>query len=106
METGFSGGDDRPLRTPWHDTIIYELHVKGFTCRHPDVPGRLRGTYAGLATEPVIAHLKRPGISAGELMPVHAFVDYRGLLEKVLRIYLSYNSIRFSAPSARYSISG
>ena len=99
IDTAFSWGDDRPLRTPWHDTIIYELHVKGFTCRHPDVPGHLRGTYAGLATEPVIAHLKRLGISAVELMPVHAFVDDRGLLEKGLRNYWGYNSIGFFAPA-------
>jgi isoamylase len=73
IDTAFSWGDDHPLRTPWHDTLIYELHVKGFTCRHPDIPGNLRGTYAGLATEPAIAHLKRLGISAVELMPVHAY---------------------------------
>jgi isoamylase len=106
IDTAFSWGDDRPLRTPWHDTIIYELHVKGFTCRHPDVPGHLRGTYAGLATEPVIAHLKRLGISAVELMPVHAFLDDRGLLEKGLKNYWGYNSIGFFAPDARYSSSG
>ncbi len=59
IDTAFSWGDDRPLRTPWHDNIIYEVHVKGLTCRHPGIPGHLRGTYAGLATEPAIAHLKR-----------------------------------------------
>ena len=67
---------------PWHDTVIYEAHVRGLTMRHPDVPPHLRGTYAGLATAPVIDHLVRLGVTAIELMPVHAFVDDRLLLER------------------------
>ena len=74
VDTAFTWGDDQPLRTPWHDTVIYELHVKGFTIQHPDVPPPYRGTYAGLATEPVIEHLKQLGITAVELMPVHSFI--------------------------------
>ena len=71
----FDWGDDRPPETPWHDTVIYEMHVKGFTKRHPDVPEELRGTYAGLASEPAIDYLQRLGVTAVELMPVHHFVD-------------------------------
>ncbi|MGH9646876.1 MAG: glycogen debranching protein GlgX, partial [Bryobacteraceae bacterium] len=74
VDTAFTWGDDRLLRAPWHDTIIYELHVKGFTQLNADIPPHLRGTYAGLATDPAIEHLKRLGITAVELMPVHAFV--------------------------------
>ncbi|WP_424205528.1 glycogen debranching protein GlgX, partial [Sulfuricaulis sp.] len=106
IDPAFTWGDDRRLRTPWHDTVIYELHVKGFTSRHPEVPPPLRGTYAGLGTEPVIRHLKRLGINAVELMPVHTFVDERHLVEKGLRNYWGYNSIGFFAPDMRYSATG
>jgi len=106
IETAFSWGDDRQPRTPWHESVIYELHVKGFTQRHPEVPAHLRGTYAGLATDPVIEHLKRLGVTAVELMPVHAFVDDRRLVEKGLRNYWGYNSIGFFAPDLRYSAVG
>lgn len=106
IDSSFTWGDDKLLRTPWHDTIIYELHVKGFTYQHPDVPPELRGTYAALATEPVIEYLKRLGITAVELMPVHAFIDDRHLLEKGLHNYWGYNSIGFFAPEPRYSSSG
>ena len=106
IDPAFTWGDDRRPHVPWHDTVIYELHVKGFTCRHPDVPPALRGTYAGLATAPVIDHLKRMGITAVELMPVHAFVDDRYLVQKGLRNYWGYNSIGYFAPEARYFSSG
>jgi isoamylase len=106
VDTAFTWGDDRPPRAPWHDTIIYELHVKGFTQLHPDIPPHLRGTYAGLATDPAIEHLKRLGITAVELMPVHAFVDDRSLVEKKLKNYWGYNSIGFFAPDMRYSATG
>jgi len=86
--------------------VIYELHVRGFTMQHPDVPPPLRGTYAGLATGAVIEHLKRLGVTSVELMPVHAFVDERALVEKGLRNYWGYNTIGFFAPDARYSASG
>jgi len=103
IDPAFTWADDRPPRIPWHQTIIYELHVKGFTQRHPDVPAHLRGTYAALATGPVIEYFKRLGITAVELMPVHVFVDDRHLLEKGLRNYWGYNSIGFFAPDIRYA---
>jgi isoamylase len=103
IDPAFTWGDDRPPRVPWHDTVIYELHVRGFTKLHPEVPRELRGTYAGLATAPVIEHLLRLGVTAVELMPVHAFVDDRYLLDKGLRNYWGYNTIGFFAPEMRYS---
>jgi isoamylase len=103
IDSAFTWGEDRPPRTPWNKTIIYELHVKGFTQRHPEVPPALRGTYAGLGTAPVIEHFKRLGVTAIELMPVHAFLDDRHLVEKGLRNYWGYNSIGFMAPDFRYA---
>ncbi len=106
VDPAFTWGDDRPPRIPWHDTVIYEAHVRGLTVRHPEVPPRLRGTYAGLATAPMIEHFQRLGITTLELMPVHAFVDDRTLLEKGLRNYWGYNTIGFFAPERRYSATG
>ena len=106
VDPAFTWGDDRPPRIPWHDTVIYEAHVRGLTLMHPGIPKHLRGTYAGLATAPVIEHLARLGITTLELMPVHAFVDDRYLLEKGLRNYWGYNSIGFFAPELRYSHTG
>jgi glycogen operon protein len=106
IDPAFTWGDDRPPRTPWQDTVIYELHVKGFSQRHPDVPQQLRGTYAGLATEPVISHLKKLGITAVELLPVHTIAHERRLLHHGLRNYWGYNSIGFFAPEMRYSATG
>jgi glycogen operon protein len=106
VDTAFSWGDDRAPRTPWRDTVIYEMHVKGFTKRHPDVPEQLRGTYAGLATLPVIEYLKRLGVTAVELLPVHAFVDERRLAQNGLRNYWGYNTIGFFAPELRYCAGG
>ncbi|HET9047205.1 MAG TPA: glycogen debranching protein GlgX, partial [Casimicrobiaceae bacterium] len=106
IEPAFTWGDDRPPCVPWHDTIIYELHVRGFTLQHPDVPPPLRGTYAGLATAPVIDYLKRLGVTTLELMPVHSFVDDRRLVQTSLRNYWGYNTIGFFSPDARYSASG
>jgi isoamylase len=102
IDSAFTWGSDKPPRIPWHETLIYELHVKGFTMCHPDVPERLRGTYAGLATAPVIEYLTRLGVTSIELMPVHAFIDDRQLVERGLRNYWGYNSIGFFAPEARY----
>ncbi|MDP3082854.1 MAG: glycogen debranching protein GlgX [Rubrivivax sp.] len=106
VESAFSWGDDRPPAVPWHDTVIYELNVRGFTIQHPAVPPALRGSYAGLASAPVIDHFKRLGVTTIELMPVHAFVDDRHLVERGQRNYWGYNSIGFFAPDHRYSASG
>jgi isoamylase len=106
VDTAFTWGDDRPPRTPWHETIIYELHVKGFTKRHPGIPPALRGTYAGLASAPAIEHLRRLGVTAVELMPVHCFVDDKHLVDRGLTNYWGYNSIGFLAPDMRYSATG
>lgn len=103
VDTHFDWGKDQPPDTPWNETIIYELHVKGFTQLHPDVPDHLRGTYAGLASAPAIAHLKNLGITAVELMPVHAFIDDRHLIDKGMKNYWGYNSIGYFAPDMRYS---
>jgi glycogen operon protein len=106
VDPAFTWGDDRPPRIPWHDTVIYEAHVRGLSIRHPEVPPHLRGTYAGLASAPIVDHLMRLGITAIELMPVHAFVDDRHLLEKGLRNYWGYNTLGFFAPELRYSATG
>ena len=106
IDPAFTWGDDRAPRVPWHDTVIYELHVRGFTMKHPEVPPELRGTYAGLATAPVIEHLLRMGVTAVELMPVHSFVDDRYLLDKGMRNYWGYNTIGFFSPDMRYSATG
>jgi len=103
IDPAFTWGEDRRPRTPWQETIIYELHVKGFTQLHPHVPPALRGSYAALATEPVIEHFKRLGVTAVELLPVHAFLDDRHVVEKGLRNYWGYNSIGFLAPDFRYA---
>ena len=103
VDPAFTWGDDRPPRTPWQDTVIYELHVKGFTQRHPEVPEQLRGTYAGLCSAPVLEYFKRLGVTAVELLPVHAIVDERRLLHHGLRNYWGYNTIGFFAPEMRYS---
>src|ERR671910_1307240 len=105
IDGSFPWGDDRSPNILLHNSVIYELHVKGFTARHPDLPPELRGTYAGLAAPPVIAYLKDLGITAVELLPVHAFLDDRHLLEKGLHNYWGYNSINFFAPEARYASS-
>src|SRR6202041_3118275 len=102
IDSAFTWGADAPPNIPWHKTLIYELHVKGFTMCHPDVPAHLRGTYAGLATAPVIEYLTRLGVTSIELMPVHSFVDDRRLVERGLRNYWGYNSIGFFALEPRY----
>ncbi len=106
IDPAFTWGKDRPPRTPWHKTIIYELHPKGFTARHPDVPEALRGTYAGLASSPAIDYLTQLGVTAVELMPVHHFVTDKHLADRGLTNYWGYSSIGFFAPDVRYSSSG
>jgi glycogen operon protein len=102
----FDWDNDRHPRTPFHETLIYETHVKGMTVLHPDVPREQRGTYAGLASPVVIEHLQRLGVTAVELMPVHQFVHDAVLVEKGLRNYWGYNSIGYLAPHNEYSSSG
>ncbi len=106
VEPAFTWGDDRRPDVPWHDTVIYELHVRGFTMRHPAIPAPLRGTFAGLASAPALEHLRRLGVTAVELMPLHAYVDERRLVDMGLRNYWGYNTLGFFAPENRYSASG
>ncbi|MGW1764864.1 glycogen debranching protein GlgX [Streptomyces sp. NPDC002073] len=98
--------DDVRPKTPWADSVIYELHVRGFTMRHPEVPPELRGTYAGLAHPAAIGHLTRLGVTAVELLPVHQFAHEDHLLRRGLRNHWGYNSIGYFAPHAGYSASG
>jgi isoamylase len=100
------GGDDRRPAVPWADTVIYELHVKGFTARHPEVPPELRGTYAGLAHPAAVAHLLALGVTTVELLPVHHFVSEPHLLRRGLTNHWGYNTLGFFAPHAGYSASG
>ena len=102
----FEWGDDRQLRVPWHESVLYECHVKGLTMRHPAIPEDQRGTYAGMAHPAVIDHLARLGVTAVELMPVHHFVHDQHLVDKGLRNYWGYNSIGFFAPHSDYSAWG
>ncbi len=102
----FDWGNDRPPATPWHETVVYEAHVKGLTARHPAVPRELRGTFAGLAVPEVVDHLRSLRITAVELQPVHQFVHDHGLVEQGLRNYWGYNSICYLAPHADYSSGG
>lgn len=106
IDPAFSWGQDLRPNTPWQDTVIYELHVKGFTIQHPKVPAELRGTYAGLTHPAVLEHLHELGITAVELMPVHHFARDRQLQEKGLTNYWGYNTISFFAPDPGYSSSG
>jgi isoamylase len=92
----------RPAPRPWHETIVYEMHVRGFTMRHGEVPEAVRGTFAGLATPAVVAYLRDLGVTAVELLPVHAFLHDRHLVERGLRNYWGYNTIGFFAPHPAY----
>lgn len=105
VDQAFSWGGDHLLRTPWSKTIIYEVHVKGFTARHPHVPEHLRGTYAGLSTPAVIEYLQGLGVTAVELLPVHHAVQDKHLTDRGLTNYWGYNTIGFFAPDMRYAAS-
>jgi isoamylase len=102
IDTHFDWEGDTLPRTPLHKTVIYEAHVRGLTMRHPEVPQSLRGSYAGIAHPAIVKYLQDLGVTAIELMPIHAFVDDQHLLEKGLRNYWGYNSIGFFAPDVRY----
>ena len=103
VDPAFTWGDDAPPRTAPHHTVVYELHAKGYTRLHPLIPEPLRGTYSGLTTEPVLAHLKSLGITAVELMPVHHHIDDRHLIERGLSNYWGYNTLSFFAPESEYA---
>ncbi|MGQ0601005.1 MAG: glycogen debranching protein GlgX [Anaerolineales bacterium] len=106
IDPAFDWDDDRPPRTPLADSILYEVHVKGLTARHPQVPNELRGTYLGLTCPPVLEHLRSLGVTAVELLPVQQFVTDRHLTERGLSNYWGYNSIGFFAPEASYASGG
>jgi isoamylase len=103
LDSAFTWGDDRPPRTPWHKTLIYEAHVRGTTMKHPEVPEERRGTYAALASEPVINHLLDLGITALELLPVHFHLDDQTLIDKGLTNFWGYNTLNYFAPHPEYA---
>jgi glycogen operon protein len=102
----FDWGHDRRPNTPWHKTVVYETHVKGFTKTHPGIPESIRGTYAGMAHPVAINYLKQLGVTAVELLPVHQFVQDSTLADKGLRNYWGYNSIGYLAPHSEYAANG
>ena len=106
VDDAFAWGDDRPPRVPWEDTIVYETHVKGLTALHPDVPPHLRGTYLGVAAEPIVDHLTSLGITTVELLPVQAFVHDRRLVQHGLRNYWGYTPLAYFAPEPTYAAGG
>ena len=106
IDSTFTWGDDRPPRTPWNKTVIYEMHVRGFTMRHPRVPELLRGTYEALTTDEALDHLVSLGITAVELMPVHHFLNDQHLVERGLSNYWGYNTFCYFAPEIRYAAAG
>jgi glycogen operon protein len=106
VDAAFTWEHDRPLNIPWNRTIIYECHVKGMTVRNPRVPEKLRGTYLGLCSDPMIDYFASLGVTALELLPVHQFVVDRHLAERGLTNYWGYNSIGYLAPDVRYATKG
>ncbi len=106
VEESFEWGDDRPPNIPWEDTIIYETHVKGISRLHPEVPEDLQGTYLGLASEPILYHLKQLGVTTIQLLPVHAMVQDHRLVKQGLSQYWGYNTLSFFAPEPGYSCNG
>ncbi len=103
VDPGFDWGNDKKPETPFSETVIYEMHVKGFTKLRADIPENLRGTYAGLASREAIEYLKNLGVTAVELLPIHTHLDDKALLDRGLTNYWGYNSIGFFAPQAEYS---
>ena len=103
VDPAFTWGDDRPPSTPWHDTVIYELHVRGFSMLQERLPQGVRGTYEALTTDTALSHLQRLGVTAVELMPVHHHAYDRHLVERGLANYWGYNTLSFFAPNLRYA---
>ncbi len=103
IDPSFDWGDEKRPAYPSHETIIYEAHVRGMTMMHPDVPARLRGTYAAMASEPIIRHLQSMGVTALELMPVHYFLQDRHLVDNGMRNYWGYNTLGFFAPEPGFA---
>src|ERR671912_2045490 len=103
VDAAFTWGDDRRPRTPWHDTVIYEMHVRGFSKLQTRLPERIRGTYEALTTDTAISHLQKLGVTAVELMPVHHHSYDRHLVERGLTNYWGYNTLAFFAPNIRYA---
>jgi len=106
IDPSFDWGDDRAPQTPLYRSVIYELHVKGFTKLHPEVPEHLRGTYAGLASPAAVAYVQSLGVTAVELLPVHQHIDDQALVERGLCNYWGYNTLGYFAPDLRYSSAG
>ncbi|MBX2860884.1 MAG: glycogen debranching enzyme, partial [Vampirovibrio sp.] len=103
IDPSFTWGEDTRPNIPWHKTVIYETHVKDLTMQHPEVPENLRGTYAGVATKPVIEHLKSLGVTAVELLPIHHRVNEHFLHEKDLSNHWGYNTLSYFAPDPRFT---
>ena len=104
IDEAFTWGEERHPAIRWEDTIVYEAQVKGLTQQREDVPPAWRGTFRGLTAQPIVDHLKRLGVTAIELLPIHAFIDDRHLIERGLSNYWGYNSVGFFAPDARYAL--
>ena len=105
LDPGYEWGHHAPPRTPWHETVIYEVHVKGFSARHPDVPERLRGTYLGLASDAAVRYFTDLGVTAVELLPVHQAASERRLVRAGLTNYWGYNPLAYFAPDVRFATS-
>lgn len=106
VDSSFPWGNDQLPRIPWSETVIYELHVRGFTIKNPDVPTKQRGTYSALALPPIIDYFKKLGVTTIELMPVQSFMTDKHLVDRGLTNYWGYNTLNFFAPSALYSSAG
>jgi len=104
IDPAFDWRGDRPPKTPWNETVIYECHVKGMTIKHPYVPEKVRGTYLGLCTKPIIEHLRALGVTSVELLPIHHCISARRLVDRGLTNYWGYDSIGFFAPDARFAL--
>ncbi len=105
VDQAFTWGGDRQLKTPWERTVIYEVHIKGLTAQHPDIPDDVRGTYSALTTPAVIDHLTELGVTAIELLPIHHFIRDKHLADRGLTNYWGYNTIGFFSPDIRYAVS-